>query len=83
MWHLFPRRRGFYQVKASAHSSHRTSALLRLRFAPTAALRAKCLAMLVASPRLFEPQCGTPRQMELANTLCRYRELVKAQKADG
>ena len=29
------------------------------------------------SPRLFEPECRTPRQMELANALCRYRELAR------
>jgi predicted RecB family nuclease len=39
--------------------------------------RAKCLAILVASPRLFEPECGTPRQMHLANALCRYREIAR------
>jgi uncharacterized protein len=27
----------------------------------------------VASPRLFEPECRTPRQMKLVNALCRYR----------
>lgn len=39
--------------------------------------RAKCLAMVVASPRLFEPQCRSPRQMRLANALCRLRELAR------
>jgi len=39
--------------------------------------RAKCLAIVVASPRLFEPQCRSPRQMKLANALCRYRELAR------
>jgi uncharacterized protein len=38
--------------------------------------RAKCACVLVASPRLFEPACRTPRQMQLANALCRYRELA-------
>jgi uncharacterized protein len=38
--------------------------------------RAKCLAILVASPRLFEPECKSPRQMKLANGLCRFRELA-------
>jgi superfamily I DNA and/or RNA helicase len=33
--------------------------------------RARCAAILVASPRLFEPECQTPRQMQLANALCR------------
>ena len=27
-------------------------------------------------PRLFEPECRTPRQMQLANALCRYREMA-------
>jgi superfamily I DNA and/or RNA helicase len=43
--------------------------------------RARCAAILVASPRLFEPECRTPRQMLLANALCRFREL--ATQRDG
>ncbi len=38
--------------------------------------RARCLAILVASTRLFEPECKSPRQMQLANGLCRYREIA-------
>jgi len=38
--------------------------------------RARCICILVASPRLFEPDCATPEQMRLANGLCRYRELA-------
>ena len=38
--------------------------------------RAKCLAIVVASPFLFEPDCHSPRQMKLANALCRFRELA-------
>ena len=38
--------------------------------------RARCAAILVASPRLFEPECKTPRQMTLANALCRLREMA-------
>lgn len=38
--------------------------------------RARCVAILVASPALFEPECQTARQMKLANGLCRYRELA-------
>jgi hypothetical protein len=38
--------------------------------------RAKCLCVLVASPSVFEAQCRTPRQMQLANAFCRYRELA-------
>jgi uncharacterized protein len=36
--------------------------------------RARCACILVASPRLFEPECRTPRQMRLANGLGRYAE---------
>ena len=38
--------------------------------------RARCAVFLVASPRLLEPECRTPRQMQLANALCRYREMA-------
>ena len=40
--------------------------------------RAQCLAILVASPAIFEAECKTPRQMQLANAFCRYLE--KAQR---
>jgi len=45
--------------------------------------RAKCLCILVGSPALFEPECRTPRQMQLANAFCRYLEIARAQTADG
>lgn len=38
--------------------------------------RARCAVFIVASPRLFEPDCRTPRQMRLANALCRYAEMA-------
>ena len=38
--------------------------------------RARAAAILVASPRLFSPECRTPRQMALANALCRIREIA-------
>jgi uncharacterized protein len=37
--------------------------------------RARAACIVVASPRLFSPECRTPRQMELANVLCRYSEM--------
>jgi uncharacterized protein len=40
--------------------------------------RARCIAVLVASPALFEMECKNPRQMTLANGFCRYLE--KAQR---
>jgi predicted RecB family nuclease len=38
--------------------------------------RARAIVLLVGSPRLLEPACRSPRQMQLANSLCRYRELA-------
>jgi predicted RecB family nuclease len=40
--------------------------------------RARCLVILVANGRLFFPECHTPRQMRLANGLCRYLEMITA-----
>ncbi len=40
--------------------------------------RARCACILVASAKLFEPECRSPRQMQLANAFCRYVELAKA-----
>ena len=40
--------------------------------------RARCACILVACPRLFEPECKSPRQMQLANAICRYVELARA-----
>ncbi|MQX15774.1 TM0106 family RecB-like putative nuclease [Sinorhizobium terangae] len=42
--------------------------------------RAKCMAILVASPDLFEVECKTPRQMQLANAFCRYLEMAETVK---
>ena len=38
--------------------------------------RAKCLAILVAAPAIFAPECRTPAQMKLANAFCRFAELA-------
>lgn len=38
--------------------------------------RARCAAIVVASPGLYEPECRSPRQMRLANGLCRFREMA-------
>jgi uncharacterized protein len=38
--------------------------------------RARCVAIVVASPDLVRVQCHTPRQMTLANALCRLVELA-------
>ena len=38
--------------------------------------RARTACILVANPRLFEPDCRTPSQMRLANAFCRYLEMA-------
>jgi uncharacterized protein len=38
--------------------------------------RAMSAVIVVGSPRLFEPECRTPRQMQLANALCMYLEMA-------
>jgi predicted RecB family nuclease len=40
--------------------------------------RARCLAVLVASSRLFQIECKSPRQVQLANAFCRYLEIAEA-----
>ncbi|HEU5181262.1 MAG TPA: TM0106 family RecB-like putative nuclease [Candidatus Polarisedimenticolia bacterium] len=44
--------------------------------------RAQCACVVVGSPLLFEPECQTPRQMQLANACCRYLELAKALRLE-
>lgn len=39
--------------------------------------RARCAVFVVCSPHLLRPDCRTPRQMALANALCRYAELAR------
>ena len=38
--------------------------------------RAMSNVIVVGSPRLFEPECRSPRQIQLANALCRYLEIA-------
>ena len=53
----------------------------RFRF-NVATSRAQALCILVGSPALFEPDCRTPRQMRMANGLCRFRELARTVPPD-
>ena len=39
--------------------------------------RAQAVVVVVGSPRLLEPECRSPRQMQLANALCRYVEMAQ------
>jgi len=45
--------------------------------------RAKCLAVVVASPDLLDVHCSTPAQMQLVNTLCWLREYSAVGAAAG
>ena len=42
-----------------------------------ASSRARAICLLVSSPSIFEAECRTPRQMQLANAFCRYLEMAK------
>jgi hypothetical protein len=39
--------------------------------------RARCMSVSVSSPQLFEAECRTPRQIQLANAFCRYLEMAE------
>ena len=43
--------------------------------------RARCAAIVVAAPALIRVQCHSPRQMQLANALCRLVEVAAEQAA--
>jgi superfamily I DNA and/or RNA helicase len=41
--------------------------------------RGRCASFIIASPDLLAPRCRTPRQMQLANALCRFVELSQTK----
>ncbi len=43
--------------------------------------RARCLTLVVASPALIRARAKTPRQMQLANALCRLSEVAQGEFA--
>jgi hypothetical protein len=45
--------------------------------------RARCLAYVVASPRLLDTECRTVEQMKLVNGLCRFAEVADEQALKG
>lgn len=60
-----------------AEAPHGMEFLYSLNRLNVATSRARCICILVASPDLFEPECRTPRQIQLANAFCRYREIAE------
>jgi uncharacterized protein len=64
-------------TSTQADAPHGMEFLYSLNRLNVATSRARCVCVLVASPDLFEPECRTPRQIQLANAFCRYRELAE------
>ena len=44
--------------------------------------RAQCIAVIVASPAILQVECKTPRQIQLANALCRYLEMARLEEGE-
>jgi len=65
-----------YSMTTSSHADapRGMEFLYSLNRLNVATSRAMCLCVLVGSPALFEPECRSPRQMQLANAFCRYLE---------
>ncbi len=73
-----------YSLATSSHADapRGMEFLYSLNRLNVATSRAKCLSILVSSPKIFEADCHTPRQMQLANAFCRYLELADDQSGD-
>jgi len=67
-----------YSMTTSSPSDvpHGMEFLFSLNRLNVATSRAKTAVIVVGNPSLFEPECRTPRQMQLANAFCRYLELA-------
>ena len=73
-------------IYSTATSSHADAPrgmefLYSLNRLNVATSRAKCASILVGSPQIFEAECRTPRQIQLANAFCRYLEMVNCTLA--
>jgi predicted RecB family nuclease len=68
-----------YSMTTSSHADapRGMNFLYSLNRLNVATSRARCLCILVSSPRIFEPECRTPAQLEMANAFCRYLELAE------
>ncbi len=67
-----------YSIATSSHADapRGMEFLYSLNRLNVATSRAKCVSILVGSPQIFEAECRTPRQIQLANAFCRYLELA-------
>jgi superfamily I DNA and/or RNA helicase len=64
-------------VNSVATSSHADAPrgmefLYSLNRLNVATSRARCVSVLVGSPKICEAECRTPQQIRLANAFCRY-----------
>ena len=69
-------------IYSTATSSHADAPrgmefLYSLNRLNVATSRAKCASIVVGSPQIFEAECRTPRQIQLANAFCRYLEMAE------
>lgn len=69
-----------YSLATSSHADapRGMEFLYSLNRLNVATSRAKCVSILVAAPAVFQMECRTPRQMQLANAFCRFQELATA-----
>jgi len=67
-----------YSLATSSHAEapRGMEFLYSLNRLNVATSRARCISIMLASPRIFEADCRTPRQMQLANAFCRYLEMA-------
>jgi len=72
-----------YSTATSSHADapHGMEFLYSLNRLNVATSRARCVSILVSSPQIFEAECRTPRQVQLANAFCRYLEMAERLNA--
>lgn len=72
-----------YSIATSSHADapRGMEFLYSLNRLNVATSRAKCLSIIVGAPAIFEAECRTPRQIQLANAFCRYLELAEPIEA--
>jgi uncharacterized protein len=68
-----------YSLATSSHADapRGMEFLYSLNRLNVATSRARCLSYLVCSPAVFEAECRSPRQMQLANAFCRFLEMAQ------
>ena len=64
-------------TSSSEEAPHGMEFLYSLNRLNVATSRARASCLLVGSRHLLEPDCHSPRQMQLANALCRYLEMAQ------